>query len=245
MAIDRVAHILVFLAGAGEQLYGEDVGVAVDHTPGEFRARKRAKLRALAHARHEIKQQARITGEPQQDRYRQPAFGRGGQRYRGRAVDDDVPDCRDGRGQRRAQGRRGLHHAIGNAAGEIVLKERPALAHHMPMRLPADQAGERRGDGLVGDEIARQRRHGPYDHDDDRHAEEPRPTGGEQTLGRCLGHQRDDAAHEPWHRAVAERHEQFGDEESGEQPFRLAGEMPQESEQARRRLGVLGRRRRR
>ena len=78
-------------------------------------------------------------------------------RDRGRAVDRDVPDRGDGRGQRRAHRRAGLHHAVGNAAGEIVLKERPALAHDVPVRLPADQAGERRRDRLVGDQVANKR----------------------------------------------------------------------------------------
>ena len=37
---------------------------------------------------------------------------------------------------------RGLHHAVGDAPGEVVLEERPALPHHVPVALPADQAGD-------------------------------------------------------------------------------------------------------
>ena len=130
--------------------------------------------------------------------------------------------------KRRAHRRPGLHHAIGNAAGEIVLKERPALPHHVPMRLPADQPGERRGDGLVGDEVARQGHRRAHDQDDDRHAEQPRPAFGQEAIGRRLGHHGDDAAHEPRHRAVGQRDEQFDHEQRREQPLRLAGKVPQE-----------------
>ena len=59
MAVDRVAHILIFFAGAGEQLDGEDIGVAVDDAAHQRRARHRGDLRALAHARHEIDAAAR------------------------------------------------------------------------------------------------------------------------------------------------------------------------------------------
>ena len=39
MAVDRVAHILILLAGAREQLDGEDIGVAVDDAAGQLRPR--------------------------------------------------------------------------------------------------------------------------------------------------------------------------------------------------------------
>ncbi len=148
-------------------------------------------------------------------------------------------------GQRRAHRRPGLHHAIGDAAGEIVLEERPALAHHVPMRLPADEAGERRRQRLVGDEIAHQRHAGPRDQHHQRHAGEPRPAVGEEAIGRHLRHHGDDAADEPRHRAVGERHEQFDHEQRDEQPLGLAGEVPEERDQPGRRLGALGRRGRR
>src|SRR6202044_3025610 len=39
VAIDRVADILVLFAGAGEQFYSQDVGVAVDDAAGQLGAR--------------------------------------------------------------------------------------------------------------------------------------------------------------------------------------------------------------
>ena len=189
--------------------------------------------------------QRRVACEPQQDRHGKPAIRGSRQADGGDAVHYNVPDGGDGRGQRRAHRRPGLHHAVGNAAGEIVLKERPALAHHVPMRLPADHAGERRGDGLIGDEIARQRHRRAHDHHHDRHADEPRPADGEEAVGRRLGDHGDDAAHEPRHRAVGERDAQLNHEQGREQPLRLAGKVPQEGDQAGRRLGMVRRRCRR
>ena len=58
--VDRVAHIGVLVAGAREQLHGEDVGVGIDDAPGEHRARLGDLLGAVAHARHEHAQQHEI-----------------------------------------------------------------------------------------------------------------------------------------------------------------------------------------
>ena len=166
MAVDRVAHIVVLVARPREQLHGQDVGVAVDDAAHQRRARFRIDLGAVAHARHEVPQERDVAGEPGQDREREPGVGGGRHHHGGDAVDQHVPD-RGHRGDQRLPHRRaGLHDAVGDAAGEIVLEERPALAHDMPVRLPADQARERRRDRLVGDEVARQRRCRPCDHDD-------------------------------------------------------------------------------
>ena len=82
--VDRVAHIGVLLARAGEQLHRQDVGVAVDHAPGQHRAHLGHVLRAVAHARHEDAQHHQIGGEPDQDRQREPAVGGGEQDHRAR-----------------------------------------------------------------------------------------------------------------------------------------------------------------
>ena len=107
------------------------------------------------------------------------------------------------------------------------------------MRLPADQAGERRGDRLIGDEIAREGYRRSRDEHHRCHAEEPWPAVGDEPLGRGFGHERNDAADEPRHRAVAQRNQQFNHEQGGKQPFGLAGEMPEERDQPGRRLRVL------
>ncbi len=239
VAVDRVAHVVVFVARPREQLDGEDVGVAVDDAADQRGARLRVDLGAVAHARHEIPEQRDIAGEPAEDRQREPGVGGCRHDDRGDAVDQHVPERGDRGDQRLAHRRAGLHHAVGDAAGEIVLEERPALPHHVPVRLPADQAGERRRNRLVGDEIAQQGDDRARDQHHQRHAGEPRPGLGEEPVGRNRGHQRDDAAHEPGHRAVGERDEELDHEQGDEQPFRLAGEMPKEGEQPGRRLRVL------
>ena len=71
-------------------------------------------------------QQHQIAGEPQRDRQRQPAVGGGQQQQRAGAVDQDVPDGGQQRDQALADRRSGLHHPVGDAAGEVVLEEAPA-----------------------------------------------------------------------------------------------------------------------
>jgi hypothetical protein len=60
-----IAHEGVFLLGLGEQLEGEDVGVAVHDATGEQAALFAGGLGARLHARDDVAQQARISDEPQ------------------------------------------------------------------------------------------------------------------------------------------------------------------------------------
>ncbi len=46
-------------------------------------------------------------------------------------------------------------HAVGDAAGEVVLEERPGLPHHVPVVLPADAVGDVGGDRLVHQQMLR------------------------------------------------------------------------------------------
>src|SRR2546423_706696 len=82
-----------------------------------------------------------------------PGVRGGEQDERTRAVDQDVPDRSDQRGQALADRRSGLHDPVGDAAGEIVLEECPALPHHVPVVLPADHVADIGGDRLVGHDI--------------------------------------------------------------------------------------------
>ena len=203
-------------------------------------------FRALAHARHEINEQRRVAAKPQQQRQREPAIRRRRERDRGRAVHEDVPDRGDGRGQRRAHRRAGLHDAIGNAAGEIVLKERPALPHHVPVRLPANEAGERRRDApgwRSGSECSVTAR----PHDDE---ERPMPSEPAASARRTSGRAASlvtSVTTRPMNHGTAlsvSADIQFDHEQGRKQPFRLPGKVPQEGDQRARRLRVLRRRRR-
>ena len=157
--VQRLAHIGVFLARAGEQLHGQDVGVAVDDAAGQHRARlptspwsgracaARTRAAARGSRRTTARPAARATGS-----------ARAEQQQRAGAVDQDVPDAGDQRDDGLADRRAGLHHAVGDAAGEIVLEERPGLAHHVPVVLPADAVRHVGGDRLVGEQVLRRDR---------------------------------------------------------------------------------------
>ena len=104
------------------------------------------RARALAHPRQE-----RATG-PSHRATNQQTIGNASRQS---AVDEQQrprwcrrPGCTRCRVDRQhdalAQRRAGLHDAGGDAAGEIVLEERPALPHDMPMVLPAHQVGQAR-----------------------------------------------------------------------------------------------------
>ena len=244
MRLDRVAHIGVFLARAREQLQRQDIGVGVDDAPGHDRARFRHLDRGVAHARHEDAQQDRVACEPDQDRQRQPEIGRGQQQHRAGAVDQDVPDRRDHRDQALADRRPGLHHLVGDTAGEIVLEEGPALPHHMPVALPADQVGDIGRDALIGNDVLRGQRQRTQHDQHHRHPEQQVPGLREQggRVARCdEGH---DAADEDRNGDVEQSDDEAGHEQRGEQPFRLARKMPVEGSQRRRRLRVVRQHRR-
>ena len=60
----RGARVGVLALGVGEQLDGEDVGVAVDDAPDQHGARLRRLRRALLDARHEHDERGDVEGEP-------------------------------------------------------------------------------------------------------------------------------------------------------------------------------------
>ena len=151
--VHRFAHELVLVARLGEELHRQDVGVAVDDAAGQRRAHFRHRLRRRRTRGTKYAAGHGIGEEPQRHRNRQPRIARRQQHERDRAVDQDVPDRVDARDHAFPQRRAGLHHAVGDAAGEIVLEEAPALAHDMPVTLPAHHVGEAGIDRLVGDHV--------------------------------------------------------------------------------------------
>ena len=95
--VDRVAHERVLVAGAGEQLHRQDVGVAVDDPAGQRRAHLRHPARAVAQPRHEDAQHDDVAGEPQQHRDGEAPVGGAEQQHGAAAIDEDVPDGVGGR----------------------------------------------------------------------------------------------------------------------------------------------------
>ncbi len=240
MDVDRVAHIGVFLARASEKLHRQDVGVAVDDASGEHRAPLGHLLGAVAHVRHQHAQHHQIADEPQHHRQGEPGVGRAEQDQRRSAIHQNVPDACEHRDQRLADRRSGLHHAVGDAACEIVLEERPRLAHHVPVVLPADAVRHVRRDRLVGDQILRRECQRPRDQQHEGHAQEVRPEFRKQLVRRARRDQGHDAAHEHGDGRIEQSHHEAGREQSREQPLRLAGEVPKERDEARRGLRPLG-----
>ena len=231
----------VLVAGAGEKLDGQDVGVAVDDPAGDLGAHLRHAARALAHARQEHPQHRGIGREPADDRQRQPPVG-GGEEQRGaRAVDQDVPDRVDAGDDALAQRRAGLHHPVGDAAGEIVLKIGPALAHDVPMALPARQVGEAGDQRLVGDQRRGEMRDRPQHQQQQRHPEELPAGGLPDGVRRLRGHQRGDAADKDRDRRIEQRDDEPGHEQRAQQTGDLPHEMPIEADK-RVRAAELGRR---
>src|SRR5262245_591582 len=78
----------------------------------------------------------------------------------------------------------------------------------------------------------------PQQQQDRRHAEQPRPRCREQFFRFAHGHQRHHLADEDWNHHVEQRHRKSDREQAEEEGFRLAGEMPIERDQSRRRLGA-------
>ena len=209
--------------------------------PGERRARLRHVLGAVAHARHENAQHHQIAGEPQHDRQREPGIGRREQNERAGAVDQDVPDGGKQRDQRLADRRSGLHHAGGDAAGEVVLEECPGLAHHIPVVLPADTVRDIGRYRLIGHEVLRGERERPQHQQHQCHAEQVRPEFLEQLVRLVRRDERHDAADEHRNHGVEQRDHETGSEQAKQQAARLPGEMPIERHQPGRRLGLSGR----
>jgi hypothetical protein len=70
--IDCLPNVGILVLCACEQFHRNDVGVRVDDTAGQHRARFRHHLLLVLHARHEIPQHCHIAREPQQHGQRQP-----------------------------------------------------------------------------------------------------------------------------------------------------------------------------
>ena len=154
MFVHRLADEIVLILGAGEEFHGEDVGVAVHDAAGERGADLAHGAGAVAQAGDVIAQHGEIGDHPAEQRDAKAPIVAEHQREGGDAVDADIPDRIHRGDDAFAQGGAGLHDAVGHTAGEVVLKEGPALADDVPVALPAHQIGKVAGDRLVGDEGA-------------------------------------------------------------------------------------------
>ncbi len=216
LVADGFAGVVLFLAGVGEQLQGGDVGVAVDDPPHQLRARIRGHHRAVLDLGNEVGEGADVGDHPQQQRDHQAPVGLGEQHQGADGIDHHVPEGIHHLHRRIAQRVAGLHDALGDAPGEIVLEEAEALLEHVAVVLPADQVGHAGVDALVHQHVVQgveqraqdQRHHRHPDQFVGVHAEELR-------AGRALG-EIDDAAEVAEQRHLDQRHDQ-ADHQQGEE----------------------------
>jgi hypothetical protein len=122
--------------------------------------------------------------------------------------------------------------------GEVVLEERPALAHDVPVALPAHEAGHARHHRVVAHEAVDEERERPADQHDRGHGNEHRQRGMEGFRAVGGAHERHQLADEHRDRGVDQRDAKGRDEHGRIQAARLADEVPVERDEpaGRRRL---------
>ncbi len=137
------------------------------------------------------------------------------------------------------QRRAGLHDALGDAPGEIVLEEVQALLEHIAVVLPADQIGQPRVDGLVGEQVVQAEHQGPDDHSHHGHPQQLIAVFGEKTprIARGLRHV-DQLAKKAEQRHFDQRRKEAHHQHSSHQRPDLLQIMRVEAQHARRRLDV-------
>ncbi len=176
-----------------------------------------------------------IAGEPDERRHPQTPVGHRHQRVRDDAVCADVPDGANAGHDALAQRVCGLHDAVGDAAGKIVLEERPALADHMPVALPADERGRAGDENHVPDRNIGQQHERPHHEDEGDHADEHRPLLAQRRHAVGCLHERHQAPDEEGYHGIERSDSEACGEHRRIPPFRLAHEVPIERGETRRR----------
>jgi hypothetical protein len=120
--------------------------------------------------------------------------------------------------------------------GKVVLEERPALPHHVPVALPADQAGCAGDQRVLPQRDVREDHQRPHQENQAHHTGEHRPLSRQRGLSVERFHERHQLADEYRDGGVDQGHGETGDEHERVPALGLAHEVPVEREQARRRL---------
>jgi len=89
---NRKTCVSIFALGVGEQFHRQDIGIAIDHAPGEHGTRFRHDSRPFLDARHEVNQCGDESREPDQKRPGEPRVGCREQNDGAGDVDDHEPD---------------------------------------------------------------------------------------------------------------------------------------------------------
>jgi tRNA (cytidine/uridine-2'-O-)-methyltransferase len=198
--------------GAGKQLHGQDVGVAVDDAADEGGALLRHPQGALLSLRHEVAHEHHVADHPQQHRQREPEAHRGERDENHDRVGRD--EHHDVEGLDRHVPERGpdLGDAVREASGEIALEVGERVAERIQVRAPADAVGELGHHHLVDHALVDDVGDGAEDEEQHRDRDQERAVLLPQVAGRRAGEEIDEPAD-------AEQQHGFhrGEHEGGEQ----------------------------
>ena len=147
--LDRLGGVGLLGAGVGEELHRLDVGVAVDDPPGDRRAGVGEGLGRLADAGDRPGDEPEVEAEPDDERQAEAEVGAGEEPERADEVDDGVDHGVEGLEGRLAHGGGGLHHPVGDAAGEVGLEPVDRLAQHVAVAAPAHDGADVGHKGLI------------------------------------------------------------------------------------------------
>ena len=124
-----------------------------------------------------------------------------------------------------------MQHAIGDAAGKVVLEERPALADHVPVILPTNKIREAGVDRLIGNEVLQQECRWSGDQQYGTHADELRLAIPKQGCRRVARKQPDDAADEQRNSRIERSCDEASAEQSDNEESNLPDIVPIEAQE--------------
>ncbi len=166
---DRFLGVGVLAFGMGEQLDGQNVGVAIDDPPDQQRARFRKSSRPFDQLRHKEPDHGQEAREPSQKRHEQARVELEEDHSGAGPINRDVPKRVHGLDHRLPHRAAGLHDLVGDPAREVVLEERQALPQDVTVLLPAHHVHDIGVGSLIDEHRVHAERQGPGHHGDERH----------------------------------------------------------------------------
>ncbi|RMW13187.1 hypothetical protein ALP03_05892 [Pseudomonas amygdali pv. tabaci] len=208
----RFTRILLLMIGVREQFQGGDVGVAVDYPAHEPGARIGRLHRALLDPGDEVHQREYERHDPGAQRDHQAPVSLGEQHHGADRVDQYMPQRIHRLHRRVAQRVAGLHDALGDTPGEIVLEEVDALFEHVAVVLPTNQVGHAGADGLMHQQVVQADEDRAQQQGHHHHPDQFRAMNAEKILGRRGLRQVDNAAQVVEQRHLDQRPDQSHDQ---------------------------------
>ena len=241
MAADHLAHEVVLALAVGEELHRLDVGVAVDHAPGEGRVRLGERGGLLAYRRHHEIDHRAVGEHPGQHRQQQAPVDPGEEKERAEEVDQQEPDAVQHVDHGIAQGLAGLQHLLRNAPGEVVLEVGEALAKHVAVIQPAHPIGQPRDQAEVDQAAGGQGGDRTQDHRHEGHGEKAPTVVRHEGFGGARGQPVDQCAEKSIERQFGDRGDAGDGQGQNQQAFDGGQEVDEEGPGAGRRAFDRGR----